>query len=75
MGWRTWLSRQCFHGKHTLASHYTLSDIRGSLLARGGKRADYFYPRIDVSPTLVYLLGRREREIEKRLGSLFRLKS
>lgn len=42
---------------------------------RNGKRADYFYPRIDVSPTLVYLLGRREREIEKRLGSLFRLKS
>lgn len=38
---------------------------------RNGKRADYFYPRIDVSPTLVYLLGRREREIEKRLG--FRL--
>ncbi|PBC26707.1 hypothetical protein APICC_04474 [Apis cerana cerana] len=36
MGWRM-LSRQCFHGKHTLASHYTLSDIRGSLLARGTK--------------------------------------
>lgn len=39
---------------------------------RNGKRADYFYPRIDVSPTLVYLLGRREREIEKRLGSLLK---
>lgn len=57
MGWRM-LSRQCFHGKHTLASHYnTFRHQRFIVGERNGKCADYFYPRTgtDVCLTLVYL--------------------
>lgn len=76
MGWRM-LSRQCFHGKHTLASHYnTFRHQRFIVGERNGKCADYFYPRTgtDVCWNFSLLVGRREKGKsikKKKFGSLF----